>query len=90
MARRVSHRARRNHKLRNKARAKWEAVISTYGSKCYYCHKMDADTLDHYIPLVKGGDNDVSNLRPACSECNRKKGDRMPEVAPEEGGAADG
>lgn len=36
-------------------------------------------TVDHIIPLAKGGNNDLSNLQCACSVCNRIKQDILPE-----------
>ena len=34
-------------------------------------------TIDHIIPLSKGGTNDLSNLQPCCSFCNKAKDDSM-------------
>lgn len=31
-------------------------------------------TIDHIKPLIKGGGNEISNLRVCCLECNMKKG----------------
>jgi 5-methylcytosine-specific restriction endonuclease McrA len=31
--------------------------------------------VDHGIPLSRGGSDDFRNLWPACTECNRQKGD---------------
>lgn len=36
-------------------------------------------TVDHIIPLAKGGNNDLSNLQCACNVCNRIKQDILPE-----------
>ena len=36
-------------------------------------------TVEHIIPLAKGGSNDLSNLQCACSVCNRIKQDLLPE-----------
>lgn len=33
-------------------------------------------TVDHIVPLSKGGSCDESNLQLACGSCNRKKGAR--------------
>lgn len=33
-----------------------------------------ATTVDHVVPKVKGGTDDMSNLVAACSECNTTKG----------------
>lgn len=34
-------------------------------------------TIDHIVPLARGGKNEVSNYQIACSDCNRLKGSRM-------------
>lgn len=33
-------------------------------------------TWDHVVPMVKGGNDDPSNLQPMCGPCNSKKGAR--------------
>ncbi len=49
--------------------------------KCYYCKTPFTDTLkatiDHVIPLNKGGVHDISNLVLACQSCNSSKSDRL-------------
>lgn len=48
------------------------------GSICKICgNKMSADklTLDHIIPLAKGGTWEMSNLQLACYQCNQEKSD---------------
>lgn len=46
--------------------------IEVYGGRCYYC-RMDADTIDHRIPLSRGGSHLPANLVPACRSCNSRK-----------------
>ena len=44
--------------------------------KCHYCERTFKPrelTMDHLIPLVRGGRSVQSNLVPACKECNNKK-----------------
>lgn len=38
---------------------------------------MKSPTLDHIIPMSKGGDHKPHNCQTACFECNSKKGNRM-------------
>ena len=50
---------------------RWIAV----GMQCAYCGEL-ASTIDHVIPLVRGGTNREGNLVPACRSCNSAKGPR--------------
>lgn len=39
-------------------------------------------TLDHVIPLSKGGTHDSDNMQAMCDECNCRKADQLQAVAP--------
>ncbi|MCX7678829.1 MAG: HNH endonuclease [Spirochaetes bacterium] len=52
----------------------WKETISE--GKCYYCGRIfnPSDlTMDHKIPLAKGGKSEKTNIAPACKECNNRK-----------------
>jgi 5-methylcytosine-specific restriction endonuclease McrA len=38
-----------------------------------YCGTHEKITIDHFIPLVSGGDDILKNLVPACYTCNASK-----------------
>jgi 5-methylcytosine-specific restriction endonuclease McrA len=69
------------HIKREKAKAReirsspwWKRKRST--GRCYYCGgKFPAGelTMDHLVPLTRGGMSVRSNIVPACKECNSKK-----------------
>jgi 5-methylcytosine-specific restriction endonuclease McrA len=43
---------------------------------CHYCNRKVGPgelTMDHIVPLVRGGKSTKSNIVPACKECNNKK-----------------
>lgn len=45
---------------------------------CWICGQPGADSVDHKIPLARGGTNDRHNLAPAhMHPCNRAKGDKQ-------------
>ena len=46
------------------------------GTRCAYCEAL-AETIDHVIPLVRGGDNFEGNLAPCCKACNSSKAARL-------------
>lgn len=41
--------------------------------RCTYCDDI-ATTMDHVLPLVRGGTNHEGNLTPCCKPCNSSKG----------------
>lgn len=49
---------------------------TTQSRTCTYCD-APATTVDHVIPLARGGDNYEGNLVPACRPCNSSKGARL-------------
>lgn len=43
---------------------------------CHYCRNLvtrDQLTLDHIVPLIRGGRSNRNNLVPACKSCNSRK-----------------
>lgn len=59
-----------------------ELLIDRDGDYCYICKKpflqKEKRTIDHWIPLSRGGSWHVDNLRLAHKLCNTWKSDRMP------------
>lgn len=53
------------------------ARIAFYGGKCAYCGG-EADSVDHRIPLSRGGAHWPSNIVPCCRRCNSAKGKKKP------------
>lgn len=50
--------------------------------QCQYCGRSAPEVLlevDHVVPRAAGGDDDQSNLRASCQDCNRGKSARMLE-----------
>jgi 5-methylcytosine-specific restriction endonuclease McrA len=53
----------------------WEAMKGETGYRCVYCgERFDQLTIDHVVPLIKGGKHSVDNIVPACQSCNSRKG----------------
>jgi len=46
---------------------------------CQYCnfHSIDNMTIDHVIPIYRGGKSNFSNCVAACKKCNTKKGSHL-------------
>jgi hypothetical protein len=56
-----------------------QARIEALGSVCAYCGEPWRH-IDHVKPFRRGGRNMLSNIRPACVECNSSKGSKDPLV----------
>ena len=44
--------------------------------RCYYCggqFKPSDLTMDHIVPIARGGRSTKGNVAPVCKECNNKK-----------------
>lgn len=53
---------------------------------CKWCKKelsREECTIDHVVPLARGGGNYESNLVPACQSCNLKRGHELGELMPD-------
>ena len=48
---------------------------------CVYCRSKNDLTIDHVIPVSRGGKNSFENCVTACRPCNNKKGRRTPREA---------
>jgi 5-methylcytosine-specific restriction endonuclease McrA len=55
------------------SRPDYEPRWALYGGLCAYCLERPATTLDHAVPLSRGGTNYPENLDPACRQCNSSK-----------------
>lgn len=44
-------------------------------TKCRYCQSTENLTIDHKVPVVQGGKEDIKNLQCLCKRCNGIKSD---------------
>ena len=68
-----NYRARRAAAEGSFTAAQWRALVEAYGGRCAYCGRVAPLEPEHKIPLSRGGTNDISNIVPACRNCNAKK-----------------
>lgn len=79
---------RRRARLRDSSspgvtKAQWLAVCSAYVDReglqlCSYCARRCArPTIDHVVPISRGGRDAPDNVRPACRRCNASKGKKL-------------
>lgn len=52
--------------------SKRDRVFAKTDWQCFYCQR-DATTIDHMIPLSRGGSDAFENLVGACESCNHGK-----------------
>lgn len=53
-----------------------QRVYARDGHRCVKCGRTDRLTLDHIVPISKGGTNAEVNLQTMCEPCNGRKGSR--------------
>lgn len=60
-------------------RKEWDSLLSDFGGRCAYCDRMVPNlTIDHMLPLRRGGEHSITNIVPACRSCNSRKGKLTP------------
>lgn len=52
----------------------WKDLCGKYDNKCLCCGEEKKLSVDHVIPLSRGGSNTIDNIQPLCVLCNSKKG----------------
>lgn len=76
----IQHTARRRYRARKRGAggshttAEWEALVKYYEGRCLCCGRDDVKlTIDHIVPVSKGGSNNIDNIQPLCFSCNASK-----------------
>jgi 5-methylcytosine-specific restriction protein A len=71
---------RERGKARDLRKTRWWQRKTASG-KCYYCDESVSHqelTMDHLIPLSRGGRSTKDNLVPCCKNCNTRKKTMLP------------
>lgn len=55
----------------------WELKLKELEGKCQMCGTLETITIDHIMPLSKGGTNLIANLQPLCRSCNCSKSNKI-------------
>lgn len=82
--RRHSHRRRMQQEASptRHSRAEWEALCKQHGDRCVCCGEQKPLTVDHIVPLSKGGSDGIENIQPLCKPCNSQKSDKTIDYRP--------
>jgi 5-methylcytosine-specific restriction endonuclease McrA len=74
------HVAREKAKARELKRSQWWKRKRAKG-ECHYCggsFPAKELTMDHVVPLIRGGETTKGNCVPACPQCNADKTYQLP------------
>lgn len=74
------HIKREKNKAREARQSQWWKQRTARGI-CYYCGSTVPPrklTMDHVVPLSRGGKTTKGNVVPACKECNTRKSRLVP------------
>lgn len=66
---------REKDKARELRKTRWWHNVVAKGV-CHYCGRSFSQaelTMDHMVPIVRGGKSTKGNVVPACKECNNNK-----------------
>lgn len=50
--------------------ADWKRTLNRYRFCCAYCGESGPLTMDHVVPISRGGRHSIGNVVPACGPCN--------------------
>lgn len=81
-ARNANRRARKQQAEGRYTAGDVRAKLEAQNAKCFWCEadvSGGVHTIDHYIPLARGGTNWPDNLVIACVSCNCTKRDMLPD-----------
>jgi HNH endonuclease len=59
----------------------WHRLLIRHDGRCAYCKQPPPDgerlTMEHVVPLSRGGSHSEGNILPACGTCNTTKNDKL-------------
>ena len=71
-----NYRARKENNGGSFTTKEWEELCAKYDYRCVCCGEQKPLTVDHIMPVSKGGSSDISNIQPLCKSCNSSKRDK--------------
>ena len=55
----------------------WCRLLNRFSGCCAYCGNRAKLSMEHVIPLTRGGSHSIGNLLPVCQSCNSSKNNRL-------------
>jgi hypothetical protein len=55
----------------------WRRLVRRFGSCCAYCGVKAKMTVEHVVPIVRGGTHSIGNILPVCKSCNSSKNKKL-------------
>jgi hypothetical protein len=56
-----------------------QQLMQTFGGRCFKCKGQERLTVDHHMPISKGGGAGIANCVLLCIGCNSKKHHKTPQ-----------
>lgn len=72
----AAYRARHRNSIGSFTSQEWRDKCALLGNVCIYCGEAKPLTVDHNVPLSRGGTNSIDNILPSCASCNSRKRDK--------------
>lgn len=71
-----NYRSRKNNTPGKLTQATIDLMYLVHGRACLKCGSFERPTIDHILPLTKGGSHYIYNLQPLCNSCNCSKSNK--------------
>jgi 5-methylcytosine-specific restriction endonuclease McrA len=64
----------------------FKAICAQFGNRCLACGRSDVKlTVDHVLPISRGGADAPDNVQPLCQSCNSSKGVKTTDYRSKDG-----
>lgn len=80
-AKTIRHRARKRNAEGHFTAEEFRAICKKQGGRCNNCFKKCKLTVDHIVPLARGGTNFAYNIQGLCLRCNQYKSAKIMDYA---------